>query len=595
MKKKLCKKGMIYGIVVLLIVAYIIPGISGNKQKVLDFKMNSALQRFVHKGANGQRADIIYVDTSAIDARKDLTAAQKAALKNRILQHIQNNYDNAVGAGKFTVTNDPTQAGAAKRTVKIQPGKDPSGEGNWGDWPHNSSTVNVYLGEFMDDGAVNGSFKNANGTWNATKLGNAIGHTAGHEVGHSYSIGHNHKTGPKEKAVDNRSKMTIGKNINASDRANIAFPFDAHSAGVLKNNSGKPPCAASVDYDQKALNIHFWGESTLPGKEDEGGTFDATFLCSVQFPGWYELGILGQDTDHGAVDGNTSFDFIYKTSLTMNPNLDAEIISFLADQQNHTAWLLRGTSESPYPGHWFPLSHDVSLQDYITNPAGIQVAHEAVMMWLEQGVYVFFNALSFGQYSNQYNGFTYDYVPTPPRVTGPSSGDPGTQYTFAFMSTIVQRADLFYFIDWGDQTNTGWFGPFPSGEEITKFHSWAEPGVYTIHARAKSVTGEETLSTYTINISAPITIAINGGIGVNAQIKNMGSVDLIDVQWSIHLEGGIIFIGKEKSGTIDLAAGEEKTVSSFILGFGSSTITVTASYTNQTANGFIFLIFVIGV
>jgi len=599
MKKNLWKKGMIYGIVVLFIVACIIPASSGNTQNLLGAKINSSIHHSVSNGAYERRAEIIYVDTSAIDARADLTAAQKTALKNRILQHIQNNYDNAVGAGKFTVTNDPAQAGSAARTVKIQPGKDPSGKGNWGDWPYNSSTVNVYLGEFMDDGAVNGSFKNANGTWNATKLGNAIGHTAGHEVGHSYSIGHNHKTGPKEKAVDNRSKMTIGKNINASDRAKGEFLFDNHSKDVLKNNSGKPPCVSAPDYDEKVLNTHFWGESLLPGKEEEGGTFDATFLCTVQYPGWYELGFLGRDTDHGVVDGNASFDFVYKTSLTMNPNLDAEIISFLADQQNHTSWLLRGTSESPYPGHWFPLAHDVLLQDYITNPAGQQVAREVTMMWPDQGVSILFDALSFGEYSNPYNGFTYDYIPTPPRISGPSSGEPGLVYTFTVMSTIAQRADLLYYIDWGDQTITGWFGPFPSGQEITEPHVWSEQGVYTIRVKAKAATGEESFwSTYKVNISTPvppITIVIKGGIGVSAKIKNTGTENLSNVQWSIHLEGGIVLIGKEKNGTIDLTAGEEKTVSSFVLGFGPSTITATASSINQTANGFVFLIFVIRI
>ena len=141
----------------------------------------------------------IYVNTSAIDARTDLNSTQKTALKNRILQHLRDNYNDAVGSANVTITNDPSQAGSANRTIQIQPGMDPKRPKSaaWGCWPHKSNTTYVYLGEFMNDSSVNGSFKDADGKWNTTKLGNAIGHTAGHEVGHSFSIGHNHKEGPK--------------------------------------------------------------------------------------------------------------------------------------------------------------------------------------------------------------------------------------------------------------------------------------------------------------------------------------------------------------------------------------------------------------
>src|SRR4030042_4807754 len=171
----------------------------------------------------------IYVNTSAIDGRSDLNDSQKTALKNRIIQHIKDNYEPVVGAPNVSVTNDPTQAGSADRTVKIEPGKDPNqAKPSWGCWPHESNTTHVYLEEFMNDSKVNGSFKNPDGTWNTTALGYAIGHTAGHEVGHSYSIGHNNESRPKSFAGDNRSKMTNGSNINSSERANASFGFDQH-------------------------------------------------------------------------------------------------------------------------------------------------------------------------------------------------------------------------------------------------------------------------------------------------------------------------------------------------------------------------------
>ena len=41
------------------------------------------------------------------------------------------------------------------------------------------------------------------------------------------------------------------------------------------------------------------------------------------------------------------------------------------------------------------------------------------------------------------------------------------------------------YIDWGDNTNTGWFGPYDSNKEVTKSHIWSEEGTYTIKCKAK--------------------------------------------------------------------------------------------------------------
>jgi hypothetical protein len=50
---------------------------------------------------------------------------------------------------------------------------------------------------------------------------------------------------------------------------------------------------------------------------------------------------------------------------------------------------------------------------------------------------------------------------------------------------------ILLFIDWGDGTDSGWIGPYNSGEEVTKSHKWSEQGNYTIKAKAKDVFDEE--------------------------------------------------------------------------------------------------------
>ncbi|MFH1013512.1 MAG: hypothetical protein V1769_03265 [Thermoplasmatota archaeon] len=543
----------------------------------------------------------IYVNTTAIDNRNNLNNSQKSALKNRILQHIRDNYNDAVGAGNVSVTNNPAQANSANRTVQIEPGRDPNAaKPAWGVWPHGSNKTKVYLGEFMNDSSVNGSFKNPDGTWNTTKLGNAIGHTSGHEVGHSYSIGHNHKTGPKN-AVDNRSKMTAGGFINASTRARANFTFDNHSKDVLRNNWGKPPCEATVDYDYKVLVSNFWSSSLLPDKPDEGNTLDVMLFAVIGIPGFFELGFLGADTDHGLQDGNPEFDFIYKSSLTMNMDLDAEILSFIGENHEHTQWLLRGSDISPYPGQWFlPDPTMIHLLNPIVNPEGKTVYRLVTMMWPEQDVQITFNTLSYGAASDPFNGFTYDYAPTPPTITGPTTGEPGTSYNFTFRSTFTHGLDLFYKIDWGDGTPSDWIGPFPQGIDVQMPHTWQEPGTYSIRVKTKPITegAESVWTTSTISIALPLpqlAMTITGGIGVDVKIKNIGDTDITNLAWNINIDGGFVLIGQETSGSIDLAVGEEKTAHAFVLGFGRPTITATADTSEETATGFVFLIFVVGV
>ena len=84
-------------------------------------------------------------------------------------------------------------------------------------------------------------------------------------------------------------------------------------------------------------------------------------------------------------------------------------------------------------------------------------------------------------------------APDAPKITGPSSGKTGETYTYTFVTTDPNGDDVYYYIEWGDGSNTGWIGPFASGEEITQDHSWSSRGSYTITAKAKDTDDNEGL------------------------------------------------------------------------------------------------------
>jgi hypothetical protein len=94
--------------------------------------------------------------------------------------------------------------------------------------------------------------------------------------------------------------------------------------------------------------------------------------------------------------------------------------------------------------------------------------------------------------------------------------------------------------------------------------------------------------------------SVTGPLGVKATIKNTGTANATNIQWSINLDGGIIFFGSSK-------AGEEPTIPinesidvkiPLILGLGKTIIRVAASCTegstaNKSQNATVLLILVL--
>lgn len=86
---------------------------------------------------------------------------------------------------------------------------------------------------------------------------------------------------------------------------------------------------------------------------------------------------------------------------------------------------------------------------------------------------------------------TSNTPPNKPTIIGPTSGKAGTSYDYIFTGTDTDGSVIWYFIDWGDNTNSGWLGPYDSGEQITESHAWNSQGTYTIKAKAKDPYSEE--------------------------------------------------------------------------------------------------------
>jgi carboxypeptidase T len=95
--------------------------------------------------------------------------------------------------------------------------------------------------------------------------------------------------------------------------------------------------------------------------------------------------------------------------------------------------------------------------------------------------------------------------PDPPTINGPTTGKVGTRYIYSVVSTDPDGNDVFYFIDWGDGTNSSWIGPYASAQTITANHTWSAQGTYVIKAKARDSYGAES-SWSTLSVKMPMSL-----------------------------------------------------------------------------------------
>ena len=82
-----------------------------------------------------------------------------------------------------------------------------------------------------------------------------------------------------------------------------------------------------------------------------------------------------------------------------------------------------------------------------------------------------------------------NFRPDDPIISGPTSGKPGIDYNYTFVSTDPEGDDICYRFDWGDATsNQTSFAP--SGQEANASHDW-KLGRYEIRVKAIDEYGEE--------------------------------------------------------------------------------------------------------
>jgi len=97
--------------------------------------------------------------------------------------------------------------------------------------------------------------------------------------------------------------------------------------------------------------------------------------------------------------------------------------------------------------------------------------------------------------------------PESPTIINPSWWLVDEQYQLNIQSTDPEEDPIEYYVDWGDLTNTGWFGPYASGTECNATHTWHAEAKYVVKVKARdSYNTESNWSEIEVNITSNSTI-----------------------------------------------------------------------------------------
>lgn len=215
------------------------------------------------------------------------------------------------------------------------------------------------------------------------------------------------------------------------------------------------------------VNIRFLSAGTyylrFKAKDVHGAQSDFSSLKIVTITGGNNapsVPITPLGPSSGSIDTSYSFD-------TQSTDSEADDVRY--------GWDWDGDNVVDQWTGFYPSGDLVTLSHLYSTPGSYQIK---VVAEDEHGAQSLFS-------SPKIITITGNVAPNQPEMPmGPINGKSGISYTYT-SSTIDANGDLIYYqFDWGDNTNSGWIGPYESGSEISASHIWDAKGSFPVKIKA---------------------------------------------------------------------------------------------------------------
>lgn len=235
---------------------------------------------------------------------------------------------------------------------------------------------------------------------------------------------------------------------------------------------------AAYDKDEDILYLAAYGGGAGGLYTCNTTTGHATLIGN--FPGGEEIAGLAipytlspppekPERPEGPIRGKPDVEYTYTTTTT-DPDGDQVYYKWSWDDGTYSGWLGPYNSGAIGTG-----SHSWSVLGTYDIKVKAKDIHGAQSDWSD--------ALTISIIENE--------PPNTPSITGQINGKPGVTYLYIFVTIDLDGDDVYYYVDWGDGDNSGWKGPYNSGEEASATHSWSSQGTYTIKVKAKDTLDDE--------------------------------------------------------------------------------------------------------
>ena len=91
----------------------------------------------------------------------------------------------------------------------------------------------------------------------------------------------------------------------------------------------------------------------------------------------------------------------------------------------------------------------------------------------------------------------------PYKPSGITVGKPGTYYTYSSHTTDPEGDHVYLVFDWGDGNDSGWVGPFNSGDIGSASYAWSAEGTFPVKVKAKDIHDAESVWSDPLPITMP--------------------------------------------------------------------------------------------